>query len=136
MLLVVGILLVIFALIFLVYGSYSINDKELSKGIICIVICIFLVAIGVLSIIKGVNSESFKRWTKDIQSEYDGGLYRSIQVVDKDGNTIREYKGKMDIEENSGDKIVFVMEGRKYIIYNNSIFNTIFVEELEEQDVK
>lgn len=134
MLMIVGITLVVLAIILTVYEIADLADGGgILKAVISFTMVIILAGSGIFSIVKGVNSESFKRWTKDIESEYNGGLYRVIQVVNSNGEVIKEYKGKMDIQENSGDKLVFVMDGKKYIIYNNNIFNTIFVEESDEE---
>lgn len=127
-----GIILTLVAIIGIVCGICMIREERILKAVISIILSILIAVLGIFLIVKGFSSESFKRWTKDIQSEYDGGLYRTIQVVDKDGNTIKEYKGKMDIQENSGEKLVFVIDGKKYIIYN-SMFNTVFVEESDEE---
>jgi len=101
------------------------------KGIFNL-ICVFAVVIligGSFLTYKGLQAEDFKRWMKNFESNYSGGLERRITVVNKDGEVIKEYTGKMDIEETTGDKIVFIIDGKKYIIYN-SIFNTVFVEEI------
>lgn len=107
------------------------NKADLGKiGIIVLaIICAVCVFAGAFLTNLGMNAESFKRWQKDLESEYDGGLQRTITVIDKDGEILREYSGSIDIQSTDGDKLVFVMEGKKYIVYNNNIFNTIFVEE-------
>lgn len=132
MLMIFGIILILVAIIGIVCGVCSIGEERILRAVISIILSVLMAILGIFLIVKGVNSESFKRWTKDIESEYNGGLYRTIQVVNKDGDIIKEYKGKMDIQENSGEKLVFVMDGKKYIIYN-SVFNTVFVEESDEE---
>ena len=107
------------------------NEADFGKiGIIVLAgICAICVFAGLFITNLGMNAESFKRWQKDLESEYDGGLQRTITVIDKDGEILKEYSGSIDIQSTDGNKLVFVMEGKKYIIYNNNIFNTIFVEE-------
>lgn len=129
-----GITVIVLAIILAVYERSDLKDGGgILKAVILFIMVIILTGSGIFSIVKGVNSESSKRWRKDMESEYSGGLYRVIQVVNSNGEVIKEYKGKMDIQENSGDKLIFVMNGKKYIIYNNNIFNTIFVEESDEE---
>lgn len=129
----VGLILGIFTIISFIFSIYAFSDDNKVGGVVSSILCVILLVGTIVCISIGVRSESFKRWTKDLESNYNGGLQRVIQVVDKDGKVIKEYRGKMDIQETSGEKIVFIMDGRKYIIYNNSIFNTIFVEELDEE---
>lgn len=128
-----GITVIVLAIILAVYEISDLKDGGgILKAVILFIMVIILAGSGIFSIVKGVNSESFKRWRKDMESEYSGGLYRVIQVVNSNGEVIKEYKGKMDIQENSGEKLVFVIDGKKYIIYN-SAFNTVFVEESDEE---
>lgn len=132
MLMIIGIALIVISIMTAIYGISLLLESKILKGILLLILTVIVVSAGIFLAVKGFNSESFKRWTKDIESEYNGGLYRIIQVVNKDGDVIKEYKGKMDIQENSGEKLVFVMDGKKYIIYN-SVFNTVFVEESDEE---
>lgn len=113
------------------WDSYD-GPGKFGRTVICVIAFIALAG-GVAMTCLGVMSEGFKRWTKDLESEYDGGLERRITIVDKDGEILKEYEGKMDIQSTDGNKLVFVMDGKKYIIYNNSILNTVFVEEIGGQ---
>lgn len=82
---------------------------------------ISLVAIAfivVLLMMTGCASTS--RWVKDVSSEYSGGLNRTVTVYDMQGEPIREYTGKIDVEANEG-KVLFDLNGKRTIIYNATV---------------
>lgn len=84
----------------------------------------FIIAgiIGVLAIglCLGLSGcESCSRDVKTIQSDMSGGLDRTITVYDYNGNVIKEYKGKCDIQDNTYyGKVLFDMDGKRTVIYN------------------
>lgn len=132
-----GIAIACVGALLLIWWIWSIVYQKMNRTFSKILLAIFAfaaIAGGIIMILVSLQSESFKRWKKDLESEYDGGLERRITVVGQNGEILKEYEGRMDIQSNEGDKIVFVMDGKKYIIYNSSIFNTIFVEELSEKE--
>lgn len=54
------------------------------------------------------------------------GLNRTISVYSNDGTLLREYHGKVDIEDNDfGNKVLFDNDGKRYIIYGG----TVIIEE-------
>lgn len=55
---------------------------------------------------------------KDWDSNYNGGLKRTISVYSYDGNLLKKYSGKCDIEENESNKVLFDINGKRVIIYN------------------
>lgn len=71
--------------------------------------------------------ESWERTKKNLESEYGGGLERVLTVYDANGNMIKRYEGKFDIES-KGDKIKFINNGKVVIIYRSQ-FHSIIVEE-------
>ena len=63
--------------------------------------------------------ESWERTKKGYESEYGGGLNRTITVYDQNGKTIKEYKGKVDIQDSEyGNKVLFDLDGKRVVIYN------------------
>lgn len=62
--------------------------------------------------------ESWERTKKDWDSNYNGGLKRTISVYSYDGNLLKKYSGKCDIEENESNKVLFDINGKRVIIYN------------------
>lgn len=78
---------------------------------------IFLVII-VAVIAVALNTASFKRFLKSLRSDLGGGLNRTVTVYDYNGQPIKQYDGKFDIQEND-TKVFFDMDdGRRISIYN------------------
>ena len=74
------------------------------------------------------NTESGKRAYKDQQSNLDGGIQRTVSVYDINGELIKEYSGKFDIETDEESYILFDDEdGHRHIIYYTT--GTIIVDE-------
>ncbi|MEF2708082.1 MAG: hypothetical protein ACLTLZ_00945 [Pseudoruminococcus massiliensis] len=80
-------------------------------------IIVGVLTIGIIFLLCGC-SESWERKKKDWDSEYNGGLERTISVYSYEGNLLKTYKGKCDIEENESNKILFDIDGKRVIIYN------------------
>ena len=69
-------------------------------------------------------TESTQRAMKSLSSDWNGGLYRKVEVYDYSGNKLREYEGKFDVEETSDDYIYFDdQDGRRVIIHGGIIIN-------------
>lgn len=81
--------------------------KKLITGFLAVVMLLTLTACG----------ESWKRTQKNFDSNYNGGLDRTITVYDYTGNKIAEYSGKCDIEANE-NKVLFDIDDKRIIIYN------------------
>lgn len=80
-------------------------------------IIVGVLTIGIIFLLCGCG-ESRERKKKDWNSEYNGGLERTISVYSYEGNLLKTYKGKCDIEENESNKILFDIDGKRVIIYN------------------
>lgn len=60
---------------------------------------------------------SWNRAIKSWNSEVEGGLNRTLVVYDYNGDKLKEYSGKIDIEVSaSNDKILFDLNGKRHII--------------------
>lgn len=69
-------------------------------------------------------TESTQRAMKSLSSDWNGGLYRRVEVYDYSGNKLREYVGKFDVEETLSDYIYFDdQDGRRVIIHGGIIIN-------------
>ena len=64
------------------------------------------------------NTESGQRAVVDQQSDFNGGLERTVTIYTADGEVIAQYKGKIDIEGNDGGYVLFDFEGKRYTYYN------------------
>ena len=74
------------------------------------------------------GTESGKRAYKDQQSNIEGGIQRTVSVYDVNGELIKEYSGKFDIETDNESYILFDDEdGHRHIIYYTT--GTIIVDE-------
>ena len=93
-------------------------EKEWQK--IATVIVAILIIFGIY---KGfmwyyTSTESGQRAMIDQQSNFDGGLERTVTIYTADGEVIAQYKGKIDIEGNDGGYVLFDFEGKRYTYYN------------------
>lgn len=81
---------------------------------------LLIVAIAMLS----SCTESTQRTLKSIGSNWNGGLYRRVEVYDYNGNKIREYEGKFDVQETPHNYVYFDMQdGRRIIVHGGIIIN-------------
>ena len=69
---------------------------------------------------------SVERLKKDIQSE-NGGLERTVKIVNIEGKVIKEYKGKFDVSANN-ERIKFVKDGKVHLIYRSET-DMVIIEE-------
>lgn len=125
---VMDIIILITVISIAIYIGYD-SDSS-SAGIIT-----FLVGIIITGAIVGGelwyynNSESGKRALKTQKSNYTGGITREVKIYDVNGNVMREYKGKFDIEYDD-DRILFDDEkGNRHIIYYTT--GTVTIDEIK-----
>ena len=83
------------------------------KIFIAVVVTIIIVIIGIF-----VNSASFKRGVVDLKSDLSGGLNREINVYTADGQLIKHFEGKIDIDSEHDGAVKFDYNGKRYIYYN------------------
>ena len=83
------------------------------KIFIAVVVTIIIVIIGIF-----VNSASFKRGVVDLKSDLAGGLNREINVYTADGQLIKHFEGKIDIDSEHDGAVKFDYNGKRYIYYN------------------
>ena len=86
------------------------RENKRFVGIIVGVVAVFLVITVIL------NKASVQRTLKSINSEYAGGLDRTVTVYDYSGNEITSYTGKIDVEDSeTGGKVKFDLDGKRTI---------------------
>lgn len=115
MFLILGGLAAIAAFLFFLYGYFE-NIKWLwfLSG--------FLIFASALLIMFHFNTAEGQRTIKNISSNTSGGLERTVQVFDQNGNMIREYSGKIDIKDTEyGNKVLFDLNGKRTVIYNATV---------------
>lgn len=64
------------------------------------------------------SCSSFERWGKSTYSDFSGGLSRTVNIYSLDGKLIRTVKGKMDVQVSDGGKVLFDLNGKRYVYYN------------------
>ena len=79
----------------------------------------------IIVMLSGCDTASMERYTKDSESNLNGGLSRTLKVYSQTGELIkayeigRAYDGKFDIDPNTVDgKVKFDLNGKRTIIYN------------------
>ena len=99
--------------------------KKFFKNHHRIIAIIMLLAMG---LVLCSCTEGCARACKDINSDFNGGLARTVTVYDIDGDLVAEYSGKFDIETDHSTYILWDDEmGKRHIIYF-STFNIIIDE--------
>lgn len=110
----------------LIYGAVEEKSKGLAAG--AALVFVLTAAICIWLSWYQLNSESGKRAYKDQQSELNGGIERVVQVYDVDGEMIREYSGRFDVETDKDSYILFDdEEGKRHIVYFTT--GTIVIDE-------
>ena len=90
------------------------KEKKLIAKLITVLVLIGIFAL--VCVLTGCGA-SFERSVKDFQSEYTGGLKRTVTAYSATGEKIGEWNGKIDVEM-SDNKVKFDLDGKRTIIYN------------------
>lgn len=113
-----------------IYISLYFHSMDSNIGLICTIIITILLLVGTWGIgfWYYTNTESGKREVKSQQSNFDGGITREVKVYDVEGDLIKEYRGKFDVDYDN-DRIIFDDEnGNRHIIYYPT--GTIIIDEI------
>jgi uncharacterized lipoprotein len=89
-------------------------------------IAALLLTVSLVTILSGCG-ETWERTKKDLTSEYGGGLERVVEVINIDGEVIKRYEGKFDVQADE-HKVKFIKDGKVVIIYRSAT-DIIVVEE-------
>jgi hypothetical protein len=118
---------------FLLWGAIA-ADKQYEKGLKVGLSIATAATVLITTLICGayiwyrLNSESGRRALKDQQSNLSGGIERTVSVYDINGQLIKEYSGKFDVETDRESYILFDDEdGNRHMIYYTT--GTIIVDE-------
>lgn len=93
---------------------YAVTEKHVAS---------IIAAILAVALIFGVgfwyynNTASGIRARTDEQAELRNGLDRTITIYTADGTILKQYEGKIDIEQDQG-YVKFDWNGKRYIYYN------------------
>lgn len=61
---------------------------------------------------------STERYTKTLESDLNGGLDRIVVIYTYTGEELARYEGKIDLQATDGGKLLFDLDGKRYIYYN------------------
>ncbi len=124
------VLLIIIAIVALVCAiCVSSGYRSTSAKAIC-----YIVAVAAIVITFAIqmwyyhSTESGKRAMKSQESNLNAGIERSVSVYDVDGDLIKKYEGRFDVDYDS-NRIIFDDEhGKRHIIYYPT--GTVIIDEI------
>ena len=110
-------------------------NYEEKNGAIIVAITILVAVFVIFGLNRGMswwfsNTESGKRAIKTQESNFEGGINRSVKVYDAVGNVLQEYSGRFDVDfDGDEQRILFDDEnGKRHVIYFKT--GTVIVEEI------
>lgn len=84
--------------------------RVFAKILVVLMLCIIFLV--------GSGCASCERELKSCSSNLSGGLYRTINIYSLDGQLLATYEGKIDIDDNLNNSIMFELDGKRYVYYN------------------
>lgn len=131
----VGVLLtIILGVAFILVGTMSARlmfSQDKTQAVMCEIIGCIIGFVCIGGVVIYLNTESGKRAIKDMQSEFNHGIHRTVQVYDINGELIKEYEGKFDVETGSAETAPYIVfddeNGKRHIIYYTT--GTILIDE-------
>lgn len=125
---VIGVIVLIGGLI---WGIYNICNDYSGDGIAMIIIAIIIAALCIISPFVYMNTEKGARALKDQQSNFNNGIERVVTVYDVNGEVIKQYEGKFDVETSNADGATYLVfddeNDKRHIIYYTT--GTITIDE-------
>lgn len=68
---------------------------------------IIIIIISIICLLSISSCESLKRDIKSLNSDFSGGLNRTLVLMDYEGDTLKTWSGKFDIRDEGADNQVF-----------------------------
>jgi len=90
------------------------------------IIKVMIIAAMIATPLSGCSS--CERLKKDFHSDVSGGLDRIVTVYNADGEVMKTYEGKIDLETTEGGIVKFDLNGQRIMYYN------CYVEVIEKVD--
>ena len=96
-------------------------DSNVATAILSIVF--LALSIGSYGALNWYYTEtaSGQRAVVDERSDFSGGLERTVNILNADGEIIKSYTGIIDIEDNGGEYVIFDLDGKRYMYFNCSV---------------
>lgn len=103
--------------------------RSTSAKAICYIVAVVAIAITfTIQMWYYHSTESGKRAMKSQESNLNAGIERSVSVYDVDGDLIKKYEGRFDVDYDS-NRIIFDDEhGKRHIIYYPT--GTVIIDEI------
>lgn len=101
---------------------WAVDEKSIGATILSVatIICTLAVCIGIIWFAS--TSESGKRALKEYQSNFNGGLQRTVTLYSYDGEEIKSWTGKFDVSS-SETETYFDIDGKRVIIHGGIVVN-------------
>lgn len=91
----------------------EVNMKKVLSAIALIIVCAAV-----------TSCESWKRSIKSMQSDFGGGLYRTVTLLDYQGDTLKQWTGKFDVRDEGVDnQVYFDIDGKRVWIQGGIVVN-------------
>lgn len=126
------ILLVCIAIAYFLFGYIEKKGAFLALIVLDIVLCGALI-VGVLCVQLWYyeNTASGQRALKDQESNFENGAERVVTVYDVNGEIIKQYDGRFDVETGNLDNAPYILfddeNGKRHIIYYTT--GTVTIDE-------
>ena len=89
---------------------------------------LIVIAIALMIVTPLAGCSSCERWKKDMRSDLSGGLERIVTVYNANGEVLKTYEGKIDLEATNGGIVKFDLNGQRIMYYN------CYVEVIEKNE--
>lgn len=89
------------------------NIKK-NKKIITLILIVSIMAVYLLC----SGFASTERFAKTLESDMNGGLDRIVVIYTYTGKELARYEGLIDLEVTNVGKLLFDLDGKRYIYYN------------------
>ena len=73
------------------------------------------------------DTESGKRAMKDQESNFSGGIERTVDIYDMEGDLIKSYSGEFDVETHDTNIVFDDENGKRHIVYFTT--GTVVIDE-------
>lgn len=84
----------------------------------------FIAALAIIIAAATFTScESCSREMHSIQSDFSGGLYRTVTLLDYEGDTLKVWEGKFDVQFTERNSAYWDMNGKRIMIQGGIIVN-------------
>lgn len=88
---------------------------NITKRRVAATVAFILAVVGIIATLGLSGCSSCSRSVKSIESNYSGGLNRTVTLYDNTGEEIKSWHGKIDLESNDQETF-FDLNGKRVII--------------------